>query len=342
MRSGGCAAVLAVVCSAAVCSAAGRAGSLASEAAPKEAKAVSSSAEMALSAIERITTPITKVVSGATGWEAVTISPLVGFVAKVVLALLLLSLAWLVANWAKRVSQRVFTRTKLDKTLERFFANAIRWVVLVVGVIICLETFGVSATSLVAVLGTIGLAIGLALQGSLSHFASGVMLLIFRPFKVDDIVVVAGKEGKVDTIDLFTTTIDTPDNRRIIIPNGQVFGSVIENHTHHQRRLVSVRQSFDAGLSVEVVRRDMLEAARAALAATAGAVSEPGPGCALVEYGAAQVWSVSAWAEPRAADALREALLLALKTVAERDSLGVPAPGDAGQDRGLVARAASG
>jgi small conductance mechanosensitive channel len=288
---------------------------------------VSKASEVALGALERVTAPITRAISQALGWDAATISPLVGFVAKVALALLLLSLAWLVANWAKRMAQRVFARTNLDETLERFFANAIRWVVLVVGVIICLETFGVSATSLVAVLGTIGLAIGLALQGSLSHFASGVMLLIFRPFKVEDVVTVAGKEGKVDAIDLFTTTIDTPDNRRIIIPNGQIFGSVIENHTHHPHRLVSVRTSVAPGLDIDLVRRDLLSAASAAITATPGAVKNPAPSCAIIDTAAAaQVWAVNAWAAPASMDALRENLLIAIKEIVERDSLAVPAP----------------
>ena len=94
--------------------------------------------------------------------------------------------------------------------------------------------------SFAVVLGAAALAIGLALQGTLGNITAGVMLLLFRPFKVDDVISVGGKTGKVNEIDLFTTMLDTSDNRRVILPNGQVFGSTIENITHHEIRRADV------------------------------------------------------------------------------------------------------
>lgn len=104
----------------------------------------------------------------------------------------------------------------------------------------CLTMFGFETTSFAAVIGAAGLAIGLAMQGTLSNFSAGHMLLIFRPFKVGDVVSTAGVTGKVINLALFTTEFDTPDNRRIIVPNGAIFGSTIENITFHDTRRVDV------------------------------------------------------------------------------------------------------
>ncbi|MBL4702534.1 MAG: mechanosensitive ion channel [Phycisphaeraceae bacterium] len=94
-----------------------------------------------------------------------------------------------------------------------------------------LGKFGIPTASFAVVIGSAGLAIGLAFSGTLSNFASGMMLLIFRPYKIGDVVNVAGQTGKIDELELFTTTMDTPDNRRIIVPNSALFGAVIENIT---------------------------------------------------------------------------------------------------------------
>ena len=120
-------------------------------------------------------------------------------------------------------------KTRFDETLTKFFAKIARWGVLALGVLSCLSIFGVETTSFAALIGAMGLAIGLAFQGTLSNFASGVMLLIFRPFKVGQFVKVGGEAGTINEIDLFTIALDTSDNRRIIIPNSKVFGATIEN-----------------------------------------------------------------------------------------------------------------
>ena len=101
----------------------------------------------------------------------------------------------------------------------------------------CLSKFGIEMTSFAALIAAMGLAIGLAFQGSLSNFASGMMLLVFRPFKVGDIVEISGQKGKIFEIDMLSTTLDTPDNRRIIVPNSAIFGNTIVCSIKSQKAL---------------------------------------------------------------------------------------------------------
>ena len=158
---------------------------------------------------------------------------------KLLGAILFITVAWIVASWSTRLARRAMHRAKIDLTLAKFLASTIRWVVLALAAIGCLGIFGIQTTSFAAVIGAAGLAVGLAFQCTLSNLAAGTMLLIFRPFKIGDAVVVAGQTGIVDGIELFTTKLDTPDNRRIILPNAAVFGAMIENRSHHKdRRLI--------------------------------------------------------------------------------------------------------
>ena len=158
----------------------------------------------------------------------------------VVKALVILFIAFLLSAWVRRILLGAMTRAKLDITLAKFISNAAKWGILVLAVLMVLSVFGIQTASFAVVIGALGLAIGLAFQGTLSNVASGMMLLIFRPFKVGDVVNLAGTVCKVDEIQLFFTTVDTFDNRRVIIPNSKIFGEVIENITYHQKRRADV------------------------------------------------------------------------------------------------------
>src|ERR1043165_1551190 len=109
--------------------------------------------------------------------------------------IIILLVTLFLSNWARRATKAGLERAKFDATLGKFFANAVRWIILTIGVLFCLSVFGLNPTSLAALFGAAGLAVGLALQGSLGHMAAGVMLLVFRPFKVGDSVMVAGQSG---------------------------------------------------------------------------------------------------------------------------------------------------
>ena len=170
------------------------------------------------------------------------------FAVNLLLAALILALTIWGSRWAAHAVRRAlerFSKTRDDRTLQSFGSSAARVAVLVVGLIAVLTRLGVATTSIIAVVGAASLAIGLALQGTLGNVASGVMLLVLRPYKVGDYVEIAGRQGEVKALKLFTTEIDTLDNVRIIAPNGKVFGDLITNFTAHGERRVEVTFTVD-------------------------------------------------------------------------------------------------
>jgi len=228
-------------------------------------------------------------------------------------ALILLIVGWLLAGWVRRGVRTGCERAKFDLTLSKFLANVSKWVLLAFVGITSLGTLGVSVTGFAAILGAAGLAIGLALQGNLGNLASGVLLLVFRPFKIGDAVVVAGQVGVIDGIDLFTTNLDTGDNRRIIIPNGAIFGGVIENQTHHPRRCATINVPIGAAVPFDRAELLLKEAAARVAASTTGALSDPAPAVALADVYPNVVWTVSVWSKTAAFATVRQALLKEVK-----------------------------
>ncbi len=181
---------------------------------------------------------------------------------RIVGAIVFLIIAMIVAGSAKKLVYKGLRKANLDETIAKFLSTMVRYLVLVMAVLACLNSFGIETTSFAAVLGASSLAIGLALQGSLSHLASGVMLLIFRPFKVGDVVTTGGITAKVEEIELFTTKLVTPDNRLFIVPNGAVFGSTIENITAFDIRRCDVAVGVDYGADVDKSRSILEETAK--------------------------------------------------------------------------------
>ena len=180
----------------------------------------------------------------------------------VAVALLTMAGGWMLGKLAKKALLSVFrTRRVGSEALARFLADMARWVILAVAVIAAIEKMGVQTTSILTLLASAGLAVGLALQGSLAHFASGVMLLIFRPFDIYDVVTVAGHTGKVVDIGLFATTLHTPALETIIVPNGAISRSTIVNITALGRRRGSVDVGVAYGTDVDTVVKLCTEAA---------------------------------------------------------------------------------
>jgi small conductance mechanosensitive channel len=155
---------------------------------------------------------------------------------NVIGAIVILIVGRVAAGIMRNVTKRGLSRGNVDETLTLFFSRLVFIGVLVFAVLAALARFGVETASFVVVLGAVGFAFGFALQGSLSNFAAGVMLLVFRPFKIGEYVEVAGVAGSVKEIDLFTTTLATPDNVKIIVGNGSIFGSTIKNYSAYPTR----------------------------------------------------------------------------------------------------------
>jgi len=159
---------------------------------------------------------------------------------KIITALLI----YVIGKWiAKRITafvKKLMGIRAADPTLINFLANVVYGILLVAVILASLDTLGLPITSLVAVVGAAGLAVGLALKDSLGNFASGVMLVMFRPFVKGDVVEVAGVTGKVLEVRIFSTIMTTPDNKQIIIPNGQVAAGTITNYTANDQRRVDL------------------------------------------------------------------------------------------------------
>lgn len=153
-------------------------------------------------------------------------------------------LVFLIGRWiAKKISKllsKVLEKNNVDITLIGFLSNILYYTLLIVVLIAVAGQLGINTTSFLTIIGTAGLAVGLALKDSLSNFAAGVMLILFRPFRVGDVVEIGGVTGKVDSITIFTTILNTPDNQRLIIPNGSVTNGVIKNITANSTRRVDL------------------------------------------------------------------------------------------------------
>lgn len=211
---------------------------------------------------------------------------------RVILFFIVLFAGWIVAAWAQRIVQRGLMRTQFDATLTTFVSGLTRWGILILVIIALLGYLGVATASFAAVIGAAGLAIGLAFQGSLSNFAAGTMLLLFRPFKVGDFVTAGGETGIVYGIDLFVTKLDTLDHRRIIVPNSSIVSNVITNITHHPVRRVDVPVGTAYEADLERVRQ-VLETVPARVQ---GALTDPAPQIFLAELGESSInWTVRVW-----------------------------------------------
>ena len=163
---------------------------------------------------------------------------------NVLIALVVLILTIIISKVAKSWIKRLgLSYENLDDTFFIFLSNIASVVIQVFGIIFILQRFGFETTSIVALLGAAGLAIGLALQGTLSNFAAGIMLIIRRPFKQGDFIEVAGNMGTVKEISIFTTELASLDNLQLIIPNGQIWGSTITNYSVYGKRRLDLRFS---------------------------------------------------------------------------------------------------
>ncbi len=238
-------------------------------------------------------------------------------------ALLILFIGFLIAGWVSVSTLKACQKTKLDLTLSKFIARMVKWLILLLTGIFILGEFGINTASFAVVLGAAGLAIGLAFQGTLSNFAAGIMLLVFRPYKVGDVVTVSGTTGKVDEVELFTTTLDTPDNRRFIIPNSAIFGSVIENITYHPRRRVDVAVGVSYSADIDKTRQVLIAAANA----IEKTLDDPEKVIMLTGLGASSVdWVVRVWANTSDFWAVKEELTRAIKMHLDEAGISIPFP----------------
>ncbi len=176
---------------------------------------------------------------------------------KIAIALIIFFIGQFIASLISGAMAKLLGHTKLDKILIDFLRSLVRALLLVVVLVAALDQLGVNTNSLIAMLGAAGLAIGLALQGSLQNFAAGFMLLIFRPFKAGDFVETAGTSGMIESIGIFSTKLYTGDNKEVIIPNGAIYSSNIINYSSRKTRridlVITVSYSDDLRLAKDII-----------------------------------------------------------------------------------------
>ncbi len=201
-------------------------------------------------------------------------------------ALIVLTVGWTVAGIVGGMTRRRLNALpQMDPTLGNFLGSLIKWVILLMVLVAVLGMFGVAATSLVAVLGAATLAIGLALQGTLSDLAAGFMLILFRPYKLGQYVDIGGTTGTVKELNLFVTELVTPGNVQIILPNGKAWGSVITNFSAYETRRCDLVFGIDYGDSADDAMKIILDLA----GADARVLDDPEPWARVTNLGESSV-----------------------------------------------------
>ncbi|WP_371345780.1 mechanosensitive ion channel family protein [Ancylobacter sp. IITR112] len=246
---------------------------------------------------------------------------------NVLYALALLLIGWWLASVVERLVIRAFGASRrVDATIVGFLSSLARYTVLVFVGLAVLQRFGIQTTSLIAVLGATSLAVGLALQGTLSNVAAGVMLLLFRPFKIGDSVEVGGQSGTVKAVTLFTTELAAGDNVQVLMPNGRVWGSPIINRSVYGRRSFSFALELKPDADIEGV----MEQGLSFLQADPRVAAEPGPSASIARMALDRVEvGFSGWASAGDAGAVRGDLIkrlrAAIRTPAAPPTAAVPA-----------------
>lgn len=225
-------------------------------------------------------------------WQGQTLREMISFefllsaAGSVLAAIVLLVVGWVVAGWlGRRVRSIAQVNSHLDDTLFNFLGSLVRYTVLGFTVLIVLNTFGIQTTSLVAAIGAAGIAIGLALQGTLSNVAAGVMLILFRPLRIGDFVSVGGKMGTVKDVTLNFTELASVGNVQIIIPNSEVWGNVIENFSIYPTRRAEWTFGVGYGANLQEAERIIRET----ITADPRAHSDPEPFIQVTNLGDSSV-----------------------------------------------------
>ena len=240
---------------------------------------------------------------------------------KIALALVIFLIGKWVVDHVHKVLVRLLHKSRFDDTLVRFLGHLSYGFLIIAVALAAVSTAGVNISSLLALIGAAGLAVGLALKDSLSNLAAGVMIIVFRPFKVGDSITAAGQSGAVEEIGMFSTHLNTPDNQRIIIPNSAVISSTIINSSTLPTRRIDLLISIGPDDSIVTARNIISHA----LAADARILPEPMPVIGVDKIGAASIdLFVRPWVHTSDYAAVRSDLLERLITTLGEAGIAVP------------------
>jgi small conductance mechanosensitive channel len=241
---------------------------------------------------------------------------------------LILSLAiFVIGRWVARLLmklvKKLLTKTRMDEILINFIVSISNSILLLFIIIAALDQLGVDTTSLIALLGAAGLAVGLALQNSLQNFAAGVMLIIFRPFKNGDFIEAGGTSGVVESISIFSTIMRTGDNREVIVPNGSIYNGTITNFSARETRRIDM--VFGIGYDDDIKKAK--EILRDILASDERVLKEPEPLVAVAELADSSVnFNVRPWVSSGDYWAVRFDLTERIKLAFDEQGISIPYP----------------
>jgi len=242
---------------------------------------------------------------------------------KVVGALAVLIIGMMIAKGIRKAVRNALERSAIDNTLVPFLTKLVYYSLMAFVVLAVLNLFGIQSTSFIAVLGAAGLAVGLALQGTLSNFSAGVMLLVFRPFQLGDYIDAGGTAGTVKEIGIFATTLHSPDNVRIVVPNSAIYGQTIKNFSANDTR----RNDMVVGVSYDDDLNKVTEIINRVVAADARVLKDPEPVIAVSEMADSSVnFIVRPWCKKEDYWGLRFDLTKALKEELEAGGCSIPYP----------------
>ncbi len=246
--------------------------------------------------------------------------------ANLVAGLALVTIGWFASKYARKVVMAGAHRADLHDSMARFLGSAAQYAVILVAALGALDRVGVQTASVVAALASAGVAVGLALQGTLSHLASGVMLVVFRPFDLGDIVKVGGETGRVTDVGLFATRLVTVDGVKVSVPNGAITSATIVNYTGLGRRAGTVILGFDHAVPVEEARAALLAVAQEA----EGVLTDPAAAVAIIGIGATGYeLELRAWSDARTFGETLDRVRAAAVTVARQYPRAAAAPAPA-------------
>lgn len=263
-------------------------------------------------------------------WEALNLDPqllwadyILPWGTQIILALVIFIIGRMAVGIISGTIKKVMTKANLDPILVSFLSGILRTVMLLLVIVFSLSQLGLDTTSLVALLGAAGLAVGFALKDSLSHFAAGVMLILFRPFKVGDFVEVDGVMGSVDQITIMSTRLKSPDNKVIIIPNSNVFGNTMTNFSDQPTRRVDMVFGIGYGsdlLKAKAILEEMVNAHELTLA-------EPAPKVAVSELADSSVnFIVRPWVNAADYWTVYWGMMEAVKLRFDQEGIEIPFP----------------
>ncbi|MGJ5641805.1 mechanosensitive ion channel family protein [Formosa sp. S-31] len=211
---------------------------------------------------------------------------------KIITALIILVVGIFIINTIIRLTKKIMEKRDVDITLRKFLSNLLNWILKALLFIVVAAKLGVETTSFAAIIASAGLAVGLALQGSLANFAGGVLIMLFKPFKVGDYIEAQGEAGTVKEIQIFTTLLNTPQNRLVIVPNGQLSNGNITNYSAEEK----IRLDMVVGVSYDDDIKKTKEVLMSVLTGNSKVLKEPAPMVAVTELGDSSVnFAVRGW-----------------------------------------------